>query len=152
VRVERFYGTFAQGPFNHESGGILRRCDPLLSASGGSISIGITASRIDLEERITMSVVNYYKLSIVSESPAVSSQLYSVLNSSELDDENTSELEYDLFDCCEELEILSLKKTGETDIVIEYESLNSWEPHEDFVNTLKRFEKTTVTEIKSEST
>lgn len=99
-----------------------------------------------------MSVTNYYKIRIVSASQSITSQIYSILESSELDDdENTSDQQHELFDCCEELRFLSLTKINKSEMVVEYESMNSWEPHEEFVTALKRFKKTAVVELKSDS-
>jgi len=85
-----------------------------------------------------------YKVRISSRHPHVASRIRALLTTSDHDESTLDENEYDLYECSDEVEFLSVTRHDQWQTAVEYEAGDTPRAHANFVKALKGFPETSV--------
>lgn len=81
---------------------------------------------------------------MASEHPHIASHIRAMLSTSNHDESTLSEEDYDLYECSDEVEIISVSKHDQLQTQLEYESDGSEGAHANFLKALRAFPQTSV--------
>lgn len=90
------------------------------------------------------SLTTSYRITVASSHPHTASHIRSMLSTSNHDESTLSEEDYDLYECSDEVEIISVSKHDQLQTHLEYESGGSELAHANFVKALRAFPQTSV--------
>ncbi len=91
-----------------------------------------------------------YTVQISCRHPHISARIYTLLSSSEHDENFLTENDYDVYECSDELEIISVSRIDQLQVQVEYESENTPVGHQNFVSALTGFPDTSVRVLEEE--
>lgn len=85
-----------------------------------------------------------YTVQISCRHPHTSARIHTLLSSSEHDENVLTENDYDVYECSDELEIISVSRIDQLQVLVEYESKITANGHQNFINSLTGFPETNV--------
>ena len=85
-----------------------------------------------------------YKIRVSSRHQHVASRIRALLTTSNHDESTLDENEYDLYECSDEVEFLSVSRHDQLQTAVEYEAGDTPVAHANFVKALKGFPDTSV--------
>lgn len=91
-----------------------------------------------------MKELTYFKVNVSSRHEHVAEQIHSLLKTSSHDQYQLPENEYDLFECCDEVEMLGVSRLDDFQTLIEYEADGSLVTHQNLVQALTGFPGTSA--------
>lgn len=91
-----------------------------------------------------------YTVQINCRHPHTSARIHTLLSSSEHDENFLTENDYDVYECSDELEIISVSRIDQLQVLVEYESKTTPNGHQNFINALTGFSGTSVRVLEEE--
>lgn len=93
---------------------------------------------------MSISSTTSYCVRVASRHPHIASHIRAMLSTSNHDESTLSEEDYDLYECSDEVEIISVSKHDQLQTQLEYESDGSPVAHVNFLKALRAFPQTSV--------
>ena len=97
-----------------------------------------------MEPTLNMQSTISYQISVYSRHPHVAARIRAIVATSEHNEDSLAEHEYDLYECGDEVLLISVNKHDQFQTMMEYEANNTPGAHTNFLNALKGFPDTSV--------
>ena len=85
-----------------------------------------------------------YQISVSSRHPHVAERIRAIVATSEHNEDSLAEHEYDLYECGDEVLLISVNRHDQFQTMMEYEADNTPSAHSNFLQALKGFPDTSV--------